>query len=306
MSLLTNNWLPKLVSVALAIVAWYFISLNVATISQRNLEIPVSVVGLEQTQTITEIPENVSITVSGDSRQVNRLVPENFTATLNVAGLNGEYSQKIEVIPPQGIVVEKVSPEISIGTIESIRSKEVPVSIVVLPGQDKDLHFQAVPEQPTVTVQGRESILERIAQVTGLVAPQIGEVTVGLYATDANQYPIGYSLEVALNPAILNVSITATPVLHLKNLPLVVAVPRVENYVVREFTLSQDTLTVIGTADLLESLERITGSIELPDTLSQRHNLPVNLDLPGDVNTLQRVTASFSLMPINPLAPPGE
>ena len=131
---LAHNWLPKLISLMLAVIAWYFISLSDASVSQRNLDIPVSVVGLEQNQTISGITDKVSILVSGDSRQIDRLRAANFDATLNVAGLNGDYEQKIEVIAPQGISVDSISPEISIGKIETISSKTVPIVIAFLAG----------------------------------------------------------------------------------------------------------------------------------------------------------------------------
>ena len=224
---LTHNWLAKLVSVALAIIAWYFILLNVATTSQRNLEIPVSVVGLEQTQTISEIIDQVNITVSGESRQVDRLVPENFTATLNVAGLSGAYEQKIEVIAPQGIKVDSVSPEISIGTIETISSKEVPVSIVFLPGQNSNNLLTATPKRQTITVQGRESILGQITQVTGLIPAQPGEVTATLYATDANHYPIGNPADVSLEPSSITVTVSSEAIMHIKPVLLNIEIARI-------------------------------------------------------------------------------
>ncbi len=302
---LTHNWLAKLVSVALAIIAWYFILLNVATTSQRNLEIPVSVVGLEQTQTISEIIDQVNITVSGESRQVNRLVPENFSATLNVAGLSGAYEQKIEVIAPQGIKVDSVSPEISIGTIETISSKEVPVSILFLPGQTTNTLLTATPQQQTVTVQGRESILAQITQITGLVPAQIGDVTATLYATDANSYPIGNSTDVSLEPLSISVTVTSEAILHMKPVILSLTPPEFEGFTLKDFAVSQSVITLVGSQEMLETLEQITGTIVLPDTLSeQSYTLPVLLGLPENISAMQNVSVQFSLEPTNPLATP--
>jgi YbbR domain-containing protein len=301
---LTHNWLPKLISVALAIIAWYFISLNVATTSQRNLEIPVSVVGLEQTQTISETIDKVEITVSGDSRQVDRLVPENFTATLNVAGLSGEYTQSIEVIPPQGINVDNVSPEISIGTIETISSKTVPVSMAFLPGQDLNSILQIAPSRDTVTVQGRESVLAQVTQATGLIPAQAGEVNATLYASDANNIPITTS-EVSLEPSSIAVSVISKPVLHTKAVPVIVETPTLEDFTVKAFSLSQSVITLAGPETTLQTLEQVNGSIILPETLAaQDYSLPVRLELPDDLSALQNITAQFTLETINPLTNP--
>jgi YbbR domain-containing protein len=301
---LTHNWLPKLISVALAIIAWYFISLNVATTSQRNLEIPVSVVGLEQTQTISETIDKVEITVSGDSRQVDRLVPENFTATLNVAGLSGEYTQSIEVIPPQGINVDNVSPEISIGTIETISSKTVPVSMAFLPGQDLNSILQIAPSRDTVTVQGRESVLAQVTQATGLIPAQAGEVNATLYASDANNIPITTS-EVSLEPSSIAVSVISKPVLHTKAVPVIVETPTLEDFTVKAFSLSQSVITIAGPETTLQNLEQVNGSIILPETLAaQDYSLPVRLELPDDLSALQNITAQFTLETINPLTNP--
>jgi YbbR domain-containing protein len=301
---MTHNWLPKLVSIALAIIAWYFISFNVATTSQRNLEIPVSVVGLEQTQIISETIDKVDITVSGESRQVDRLVPENFSATLNVAGLTGDYTQNIEVIPPQGIRIDRVSPEISIGTIETISSKTVPVSIVFLNETTADTILQARPAQSTVTVQGRESILEKITNVTGLVPSQTGELTASLYATDTASQPV---LEISLEPSTINVTITAEPILHTKAVPLVVEPPAVENFKTSNFSLSQSVITLAGQQGVLAALEQITGTLLLPEnTVENDYSLPVNLELPENVNALQTITATFTLEPLNPLSSPDQ
>jgi YbbR domain-containing protein len=301
---LSHNWLPKLVSVALALIAWYFISLNVATTSQRYLKVPVSVVGLEQNQMISEMIEEVDIRVSGDSRQVDRLVPENFTATLNVTGLNGEYTKSIEVIPPQGIRIDRVSPEISIGTIETISSKSVPVVVGFIPGQDVDHLLQIMPVQEAAMVQGRESVLSRISQVVGLVPAQVGEVIVPVYATDEKGIPITTS-EVSLEPSSITVKVMAEPILHTKAVPLVVEPPVVDGFKIADFSLSQSVITVTGSSKALEVLEQVTGQVVLSDGFeAKNYSLSVELTLPENINALQTITAQFVLEPINPPSEP--
>jgi YbbR domain-containing protein len=306
MKRMMHNGLPKVVSAALALIAWYVISLNVATTSQRNLKIPVSVVGLEQTQMISETIDEVEIAVSGDSRQVDRLVPENFTATLNVTGLSGEYTQTIEVIPPQGINVDNVSPEISIGTIETISSKSVPVMVAFISGQDVDSRLEIVPIQDTVRVQGRESVLVQITQVVALVDARVGETTIPVYATDENGTPITTS-EVSLEPSSIRVNVIAEPILHTKAVSIMVEPPLTEGFEITNFNLSQSVITLTGNHEALESLEQVSGKVIVLDTFeAQSYALPVELELPANVNALQTITAEFVLEPINPLSEPDQ
>jgi YbbR domain-containing protein len=308
MRVLAHNWLPKLISLALAIVAWYFILVSDASVSQRNLDVPVTVVGLEQNQIISGgITDKVNIMVSGDSRQIDRLRPENFDATLNVAGLKGNYEHKIDVIAPQGISVDSISPEISIGKIETIGSKTVPVVIAFLPGQDTNTVFQTNAKVQDIVVQGRESVLEQITQATAVVAPQAGEFEVTFVGTNITGQPIANALDITLEPPSGLVTVIATAVLHTKVIPLVVQEPVLNGYRILDFKLSSPTITLAGPQGVLEPLESIQGSVVLADTLEAgTYDLPLTLELPQDVSTLQSVNAQFGLEIINPLSNPEQ
>ncbi len=300
----TNNWLQKLISLLLAILAWYVVSLSDTSVSQRSLPVPVVVEGLSEAQTQSGAPVTVDVIVSGRSSSVNVLRPENFRATLNLSNITGDYQQRIVVVPPQDISLVSVSPETAIGTVETISSKDVPV-VVALEGQrDPNALLTSVSSVQSVKATGRESVLARVTSATAVVASEGGESSVTLFASDASGLPVS---EITLEPNAATIIVTATPILHSKTVALEVAAPDAEPLEVENFALSQTTLQVAGQREQLATLENVIGIVELgEDAKAGDYSLNVTPQLPEGVRPLETVTAQFTLTAVNPLSTSGD
>lgn len=304
MKRITNNWLPKLISLLLAILAWYVVSLSDTSVSQRSLRVPVAIEGLSEAQTQSGAPETVDVVVSGRSSSVNALRPENFRASLDLSNFSGDYQQRIVVVPPQDISLVSVSPETAIGTVETISSKNVPVVVSLAGQRDPNLLLTSVSSEQGVRATGRESVLAQVTSATAVVSPEAGESGTTLFASDANGQPVpGITLE----PNTTTVTVTTTAILHSKTVALEVAVPNAEAFKVEGFVLSQTTLQVAGARELIATLENITGVVELPEDLGAgEYFLNVRPQLPEGVRPLETVTAQFTLVAVNPLSTSGD
>jgi YbbR domain-containing protein len=295
---LANNWLQKLISLLLAIVAWYVISLSDTSVSQRSLRVPVTIEGLSANQTQTGAPSTVDVVVSGRSSSVNALRPENFRASLDLSDETGDYQERIVVVPPQDISLVSVSPETAIGSVETINTKDVPVIVALEGDRDVNTILTSVSAVQSVQATGRESVLAQVAGATAFVSTSSGESSATLFATDSNGQPVN---EITLEPTATTVTVTATPVLHTKTVTLEVPEPdsslRVEN-----FALSQTTLQVAGAREQLTTLESVVGVVELAEESEVGdYTLLVQPQLPEGVRALETVNATFSLSAVNPL-----
>jgi YbbR domain-containing protein len=297
---LTNNGLQKLIALLLAILAWYVVSISDTSVSQRSLQVPVEVEGLSEAQAQSGAPDLVDVVVSGRSSSVNVLRPENFRASLDLEGFTGEYQQRIVVVPPQDISLVSVSPETAIGTVETINSKDVPIIIALQGQRDPNALLTSVSSVQAVRATGRESVLAQVAGATAVVTATSGESSVSVFATDANGQPVqGITLE----PTATTVTVTPTPILHSKTVTLEVSEPEAEGLEVENFSLSQTTLNITGARELLAPLERVSGVLELGEDLEVgEYSLAVTPQLPEGVWGLEPVTATFTLVAVNPLS----
>ncbi len=301
---LTNNWLQKLISLLLAMLAWYFISISDTSVSQRSLRVPVEIEGLSEAQTQSGAPATVDVIVSGRSSSVNALRPENFRASLDLGDAAGDYQERIVVVPPQDISLVSVSPEIAIGAVETISSKDVPV-VVALTGQSNpNVVLTPLSSVQSVRATGRESVLAQVTSATAVVTSTSGENRVTLFPSDATGQPVA---EISLGPDSTTVTVSATPILHSKTVTLEVALPNADPLEVEIFALSQTTLQVAGTRELLAALESMTGVVELPENPEAgEYFLNVRPQLPEGVRPLETVTAQFTLVAVNPLSTSGD
>lgn len=299
---LLHNWPVKLAALLVGALAWYLVGLGSDEIGQTTLSVPVTVVGLSENQTPIGVPETVLVEASGRSNRVTRLRAENFDATLDLSGVSGSFQQQVEVVAPQGITVLRVTPTEASGTVETISSERWPVTVGLLEPLPSDSLLHAGAEPAEVTVRGRGSVLERLAAVRAVTSASPGTQQVPLVLVDAEGHPLD---ELSSDPAAVAVTVSATPVLHQKAVPLSVAPPEVEGFTVEGFALTQETLSVAGTTAALEGLEALSGRVE-PITGTPEageYTLAVEPELPEGVVATETVRARFQLVPVGDANP---
>jgi YbbR domain-containing protein len=202
------------------------------------------------------------------------------------------------VVPPQDISLVSVSPETAIGTVETINTKEVPVIVALEGERNPNVVLTSFSSVQSVQATGRESILAQVASATAFVNVLEGESSVTLFATDANGQPVS---EISLEPTATTVTVTSTPVLHTKTVPLEVSEPDT-SLGLENFSVSQTTLQIAGTREQLAGVESVRGVVEFSEEAKAGdYNLLVRPQLPEGVKALETVSATFSLSEVNPL-----
>jgi YbbR domain-containing protein len=296
---LINNWPQKLGALILALVLWYFVSTDETVIVQRSLLVPLQVEGLRPGQIAIGIPEVVEVTVSGPDARVNALRAESFDAILSLRNAEGEFERPVTINMQQGLNLVRVVPTEVIGLIESEREKVVPVDVALRGGTPPDTHLRLVPSAQEVRVRGRADPLEAVVVAMAPVPAEAGEHRVMLYPADANGKPVR---EVVVEPNEITVTVESEPVLHRREVPVVLEAPDVRPLLLIEAALEPSLLEVVGPREALEQLETVTARATLPTnalrsgryTLEARPLLPEGVYALGELRAVLEVDARLS------------
>ncbi len=276
----------KLGALLLATIFWFFVGTDDALLAQRTLRAPLHTEGLAENQTVLELPERVTVRLSGPSSRLSALNPDGVDVVLNLRGVNGEFERDVRVFPPQGITVVRVNPSDIIGSVETRVQKEVPVQVVTLGTPAADTVLETRPDPATVAVAGAEAQLERVTQVLAPydLATEGANTSAGVYAADAQGEPVA---GVSVIPAEVSVTAESRAVLSTRVLPLELSPVTVSGLEVVSAKPSQANVTVVGPEAVLRELAAVTGTLpETPELEPGRYTLGLTLALPDGVTAL--------------------
>ncbi len=292
---LLRNWLAKLVALLLAIFLWSFVSTVQNTISQRSFTIPLSPL-LNNSQIATGVPDNVEVIVSGRSQLIEKLKVTEISAVLDLVDAKGKFKKDVHVAVPFGTNLLRVTPKEVIGTVEPLAKTSLPVKVGFLPlGESNlDLLLNADVFPRDVAALGRTDLIDQAVAAIALTTSLEGKVQVPLYAADAN----GQALpEISLRPAEATLTIDKMPILHSKEVPIVVGFSGMRELKVQTSTLSQDTVLLVGTSQQLENITEVQANADLTGLGLGEHNLELDWILPEGVNMLEAPTIHLRLIP---------
>lgn len=166
---ITQNWILKLISLAFAVVLWFFV------IGERRLEVsyivPLEYQGLSEDMIIaSEVPSSVSVRIAGPRALLMHHNAGDVSIAVDLKGLPPGVTsfKRLEesLNIPSGLKVTRISPSYVDVKLERIREKEVPVQLVLsgtpIPGF-KVLKTRVEPQR--VTVEGAGSELKAVTQV---------------------------------------------------------------------------------------------------------------------------------------------
>jgi len=167
---LTDNWVLKLLSLAFALVLWFFV------MGERKLEVgytvPLELKNVPAGMMVAnEVPSLVDVRLSGPRTLLMNLGPKDISISVDLIdlkpGLTSFKRLEERLNIPSGVKVTRLSPSFIDVKLERIREKSVPVKVVVsgVPADGFQLgSILLKPEQ--VTVEGAESEIKDIAEVT--------------------------------------------------------------------------------------------------------------------------------------------
>lgn len=288
LAMLAHNWPQKLGSLAIAFVIWLFVTTSSVTTTQRSLLVPLTVEGVSQSQVAVGVPQVVEVNVSGPSSRVDRLRPENITATLDLSGLSGEFQRPISVQPPRGIRLVGVSPGDVIGFLETVGNRTMEVTVALSGSPPKDQLLSAAADPASVTLTGQDQNLQKVARVVAVAPARAGQATSHPVAVDGSGVPVA---NVKVTPSTVTVHVQGQTALVTKSVPIDLTPPSAPN--LEGAALTQPDVTLAGPATALSGIDRVKGTVQPPTgpVAAGRYTLPVRLDLPQGVAALSAPTA---------------
>ncbi len=164
-----ENWMLKFISLAFAIVLWFFVMgesrmevTYVAPLEYENLSNDLMIAN--------EVPTSASIRISGPRALQVNISPSDISLGIDLKGLSAGVTsfKRLEesLNIPSGLKITRISPSYVDVKLERIRDRAVPVR-VVLTGEPAPgfivKSFKAVPEK--VVVSGAESELKGVSEV---------------------------------------------------------------------------------------------------------------------------------------------
>ena len=191
--LLRNDTHVKVLSVALAVILWFYVTTEQnPTVTRTIKEVPVEIRGLPPSlAVVNQDPATVTLVVEGPAQLVNTLDRSDFRASVHLADAGpGPVVAAVRVDRPQGVQLVEVAPSQIITLVEPVESVTLPIELAVRGRVAPDFRSgEARLSTGEVVIRGARSLVQRVERVVTNVdiagARQTVVQTVTLYPIDA-------------------------------------------------------------------------------------------------------------------------
>lgn len=166
---LFNNWLLKLVSLAFAVVLWFFVMGE--SRMEVNHIVPLEYENLpEELMIASEVPTSVAIRISGPRALQVNLSPGDISLAVDLeklsAGVTSFKRLEESLNIPSGLKITRISPSYVDVKLERVRERDVPVRVVLTGEPAPGFVVKSTTTNPQkVTVSGAESELKGVSEV---------------------------------------------------------------------------------------------------------------------------------------------
>lgn len=159
----------KLLSLAIAIVAWLYV--QGSQVVEAKVRARVVWPHLERLLPVEPLPASVTLTVGGPRNATRRAQQGDVTIPVDLSGATaGEVTLDFSSLPihglPANVAVQKVDPQTIRFTLDEVSAKKVRITPKLL--GDPANGFQVVSDDvkpPVVTIRGPRSVIERVSEV---------------------------------------------------------------------------------------------------------------------------------------------
>ncbi len=164
-----ENWLLKLVSLAFALVLWFFVMGE--SRMEVNHIVPLEYENLpEELMIASEVPTSVAIRISGPRALQVNLSPGDISLAVDLEGLSAGVTsfKRLEesLNIPSGLKITRISPSYVDVKLERVREREVPVRVVLTGKPAVGFIVTSSKSVPgKVSVSGAESELKGVSEV---------------------------------------------------------------------------------------------------------------------------------------------
>jgi len=166
---LFENWLLKLISLAFAIVLWFFVMGE--SRMEVNYIVPLEYENLPDGLMIAnEVPTSVAVRINGPRALQVNLSPSDISLTVDLeklsAGVTSFKRLEENLNIPSGLKITRISPSYVDVKLENVRERAVPVRVVLTGEPATGFLVKSTQVEPRkVTVSGAESELKGVSEV---------------------------------------------------------------------------------------------------------------------------------------------
>lgn len=300
-----GNWAYKVISVALALGLWFFVTEEHSPVASNVINVPLETRNLSQGLVVAEKQSEVVVRVQGERERVNSLTSRDIRAFVSLQGARlGKNVQAVQVTLPPRVELVEVTPEQASLIVEEVQKKQLPVEVQIK-GQPAAgfTALKPVLHPDAVVVSGAQSWLNRLgrafveAEVSGLRGNFHAYLPVRL--ADRNGYE--ESTGRGVDPLMVEVFIPVIPAGPSKEVPVKVTLEGnpADGVTIRRVTVNPATLRVYGSQDVLSQLTQL---ISLPvDISGLKQDIQMPLDFNPPAGVYIEPVAAMAQIEVNPV-----
>lgn len=310
--LFKSNWFVKIVSFLLALMLYTVVSADQQS-DPPNQPSPFS--GKDQSVTLTQdlkvnvdqdkyivtgVPETVKVDIKGSSELILKAkLLKSTSAFINLKNKPpGDYTVKVQTDGfPDDIKVSPIPSEITV-TLQKRVTDSMPISIDLLNETKIDSGYiigEPETDPKTVDVTGGKEAVNAISFIKGVVDVKGANATVekqaklNAYDSDGNQ------LNVAIDPAYVNVKVPVTKAT--KKVPVKVDTKGkpADGVKIESVDISPEEVTLFGQPSTLDNISEISGLTVSVDGLKDDKTFKVDVPVPDGVKMLDPKTITVKV-----------
>lgn len=306
MSWKTDNNTLRILALVIAVILWMYVGTVKDPITERTYQVPVSIQNLDDDKMAALSSETVRLTVRGRQDRLTSLDENDFTASVDLKGLDeGEHSVDVQVSSPGMVTISDVSPNPMNVHIDRRNGQYMPVTVIQTGTLPDGISVDSITVDPkNVFVSGETSVLNEVmtagvtVDLSTLTSSGDTAQTVVFYDSSGSQipdevltsYPEEVSVSVKVNESEVDKEVPITANLS-GSLP--------EGYSITGVTVEPATAKVKGSpADLADivsvdtepiDVSSLTASTEVTaaltgDYLKEDGSVTVHLTVAKDAN----------------------
>lgn len=296
----------KVISVLIGILIWFIVLDHQNPLSERTISIPLrsnsQVLDASNIRLVSStIPTNVDVVIKGRKQRLDKVTANDFEAFLDFSEIQDTGTTELMINLPkytgdQDIIVADVNPKVVKVKLENIIRKEFPINVKWVGELPEGYEVVNVKLNPnTVILQDLESVMNSVESVA--VSVDTEQILKGdsinkrievynnsgkiISSLDGSvQISVGYNIAKTVP---ISTTLTGEP----KN-----------DYYVQDYTISQNTVKIMGSYDVLKDIEYIEAEQLSVENMNESFQKDLNLILPENVqlyNSPGFVTAQVNI-----------
>lgn len=306
-----NNFFEKdsvlrVLSVLIGILIWFIVLDYQNPMDERTISIPLrtnaNVLDSSNIKLVSSnIPSNVDVIIKGRKQRLEKVTANDFEAFLDLNSIYDTETTELIIDVPiytgdEDIIVSGVNPKTVKIKLENIIRKEFPINVLWLGNLPEGYEIVNVKLNPnSVILQELESVMNSVEKVVVSVdADQL------LKGDSINKRIEVYNGNDKIVPS-LDGSVQATIGYNIaKTIPIstTIAGEPKKDYYVQDYTVSQNTVTIMGNYDLLKDINTISAEQLNVDNVDQSFQRDLKLLVPENIqlyNSPDVVTAQVNI-----------